>query len=79
MAKLLADKASEIQNVEITQKVEANGVFAQIPKEIIEDLQEEYFFHVWDEEKGVVRWMTSFDTTEEDIDEFVKLLKEKIG
>ena len=79
MAKLLADKAPAVQNVKITQKVEANGVFAQIPKEIIEDLQKEYFFHVWDEEKGVVRWMTSFDTTEEDINEFVKLLKEKIS
>ena len=77
MAKLLADKASKVKNIEITQKVEANGVFAQIPKEIIEDLQNEYFFHVWDEETGVVRWMTSFDTTEDDINEFVELLKKK--
>jgi len=77
MAKLLADKASSVPDVKITQKVEANGVFAQIPKEIIEDLQNEYFFHVWDEESGVVRWMTSFDTTEADINEFVELLKKK--
>jgi len=77
MAKMLSDKASKLQNVEITQNVEANGVFAKIPKEIIEDLQNEYFFHVWDEETGVVRWMTSFDTTEEDINEFVELLKKK--
>ena len=77
MAKMLAEKASAVNGVKITQQVEANGVFAQIPKAIIEDLQKEYFFHVWDEETGVVRWMTSFDTTETDINEFVELLKTK--
>ena len=42
-------------------------------------LQEDYFFYVWDEEKSEVRWMTSFDTTEEDVLAFSKLLKEKAG
>lgn len=78
MAKLLARKAGAIDGVTITQEVQANGVFAQIPKEIIPELQEEYYFYIWDPEKSVVRWMTSFDTTEEDIDGFVKLLKEKM-
>ena len=65
MAQLLASKIREIPQVQITQKVEANGVFAIVPKEIIEDLKSEYFFYDWDEMRNEVRWMCSFDTQEE--------------
>ena len=75
MAKLLFEEVSKIEQVKVTQKVESNGVFAIIPKEIIPALQKEYFFYVWDETKSEVRWMTSFDTTEEDIISFVNLLR----
>ncbi len=78
MAKLLANKLEEIPGVKITQKVESNGVFAIVPRSIIEPLQKEFFFYVWNEERNEVRWMTSFDTQEKDIDEFVELIKEKI-
>lgn len=76
MAKLLEKHVAEIPEVKVTQKVESNGVFAIIPKQIIPKLQNEYFFYVWDEEKHEVRWMCSFDTTEEDILTFVKVLKD---
>lgn len=78
MAKLLESKVADIRGVKITQKVQANGIFAIIPKELIPVLQKEFFFYVWDEEKSEVRWMTSFDTTEEDVMAFSSLLKEKI-
>ncbi len=74
MAKLLAQKVKDIPGVKITQKVQANGVFAIIPKELIAELQNEYFFYVWDEQTGEVRWMCSFDTTEDDVTEFAALL-----
>lgn len=76
MAQILAEKVGSITNVTITQKVEANGVFAIIPQEVIPVLQNEYFFYVWDENKSEVRWMTSWDTTEEDIINFSSRLKE---
>jgi threonine aldolase len=76
MALLLAERVAEIPEIEITQKVEANGVFCIVPEKLIKPLQEEYFFYMWDESRNEVRWMTSFDTTEEDIDGFVKLIKE---
>ena len=79
MARLLADEASKIEGIEITQKVEANGVFAKVPPEIIPELQKEFLFYVWDHEKSVVRWMTSFDTTEQDIYDFVKLMRKLTG
>lgn len=78
MAKLLEASVKDIPGVQITQKVQANGIFAIIPKELIPVLQKEFFFYVWDEDKFEVRWMTSFDTTEEDVLGFAKLLREKI-
>lgn len=78
MAKLLETQVSGIPEVKIVYKVEANGVFAQIPKRAIKLLQERYFFYVWNEEQSVVRWMCSFDTTEADIAEFARFLGEII-
>ena len=74
MADLLASEAEKIPEVQITQKVESNGVFATIPKGWIKSLQKQSFFYVWDEVASEVRWMTSFDTTKEDVMEFVALL-----
>lgn len=76
MATLLAEKLKDVPGIQITQKVESNGVFAIIPKEIISILQEAYFFYVWDEKTSEVRWMCSFDTSEEDVIKFTDLIKE---
>lgn len=75
MAQLLYEKIKDLPGVRITQKVEANAVFAVIPRGIIKPLQDKYFFYVWDEAKSEVRWMTSFDTTSEDIEGFSGFLK----
>ncbi len=75
MAQKLHEAVKNIPGVKITQKVESNAVFAIIPEATIEKLQEAYFFYVWDESTSEVRWMCSFDTTEEDIDGFVLRLK----
>ncbi|RLC54409.1 MAG: threonine aldolase, partial [Candidatus Cloacimonadota bacterium] len=75
MAKLLAEKIKDIPQIKITQEVDANGVFAIVPSKIIPILQEEFFFYMWDEHNSEVRWMTSFDTNEEDIEQFVILIK----
>ncbi len=75
MARFLAEKASEIRGVEIVYPVQANAVFARLPGDKIEEIQKKIFFYTWDEEKGIVRWMTSFATTEEDVLEFLDVLK----
>ncbi len=74
MASLLATEAAKIEGVKITQEVQANGVFAIIPSAWIKKLQEHYFFYVWNANTSEVRWMTAFDTTEEDIRGFIRLL-----
>jgi threonine aldolase len=58
----------------ITQRVEANGVFAILPPGAAEALQRDFKFYVWDEHTGEVRWMCSWDTTEEDVDAFVEAI-----
>jgi len=75
MAQKLYQAVKDIPGIRITQKVESNAVFAIIPEAAIEKLQEAYFFYVWDESTSEVRWMCSFDTTEEDIEGFALRLK----
>ncbi len=75
MAQRLAKEISIFPQLEITQKVQANGVFVKIPPPVISKLRENFFFYTWDEKKSEVRWMTSFDTTEQDILDFVSALK----
>lgn len=78
MAQLLVSQIKDIKGIEITQKVDSNGIFAIVPQAIIAPLMEKYFFYVWDENKNEIRWMCSFDTTEEDIMSFVKCIKTEI-
>jgi len=79
MAQLLAQELGRIPQFKITQKVEANGVFAVVPKKYIAKLQKKYFFYVWNEETSEVRLMTSFDTTEEDIKDFISLVRKTLA
>jgi threonine aldolase len=75
MAQYLLDKIDDIPEIRVTQKVEANAVFAIIPHHIIKPLQDKYFFYIWDEDRNEVRWMTSYDTTPEDINSFTEYLR----
>jgi threonine aldolase len=74
MARLLEKEISRIPGVKIVWKVEANGVFAQIPRHAVAKIQERYFFYMWIEDQCIVRWMCSFDTTEEDVEEFARFV-----
>ena len=78
MAKLLGKEAAAIPGVRVVWKVEANGVFAQIPRRAIEKIKEQYFFYMWIEEEDIVRWMCSFDTTEEDVKNFARVVAEAV-
>ena len=74
MAQILAENLMRL-NIEITNKVEANAVFAILPEYLIEKMREKYFFYNWNEELNEVRLMTSFNTKEEDIEKFTADLK----
>jgi threonine aldolase len=79
MAALLYDKVKDISGVRVTQPVESNGVFVIIPGKVAEKLCESYFFYPWNEKESEYRWMTSWDTMEDDIVKFVELLEELLG
>ena len=78
MAQLLRQEVEKVEGVKIMYPVQVNSVFAQLPREVWKRLLERYFFYDWDEEQDVVRWMCSFDTTEQDIHDFVNALKEEL-
>jgi len=78
MARLLEAELRNIPQIKVVWKVEANGVFAQIPQHAIQKIKDRYFFYMWIEEECIVRWMCSFDTTEEDVRDFVKVVAEAV-
>ncbi len=78
MAQKLYAAVKDIPGVTVTRRVESNALFATLPPQIIPALQKEFFFYVWDEERSEVRWMCSFDTTEEDIESFASILRSLI-
>ena len=78
MAQLLAEQLQGIPEVRLTRPVEANAVFATIPPKYLSELQAEYCFYVWEEEISEVRLMTSFATTEAEVLEFVKFVRETL-
>jgi threonine aldolase len=79
MARSLAAALEDIPEIRITQAVEANGVFAILPPEIIAPLQAVCPFYVWNQAASEVRWMAAFDTTEDDIRRFVDEIKRAIA
>lgn len=79
MAQRLAECVRAVDGVEILHPVQANAVFARLPHEVSVRLQRRFRFYFWDEKAGDVRWMCSFDTTEDDVDDFVQALKEEMA
>ena len=65
----LAD--GSISGVAFTQPTQANGVFATLPDGVADRLRTSFRFYDWDAAKNEVRWMCSFDTSENDIDAFL--------
>ncbi len=74
LAKYLQEKLCNIEELTITQKVEANSVFVKIPQPWVKPLREKFFFYIWNESTFEARLMLSFDSTKEHIDQFVEHL-----
>src|SRR3954463_15836492 len=79
MARRLADGVRGVPGVEIIRPVQVNAVFALLPADVVPALQERFGFYVWDERTGEVRWMCSWDTTEEDVDELVAAVRSAVA
>ena len=79
MAQRLADAVARVPGVTVTQPVQANAVFAVLPRGAAERLQQRFSFYTWDERSGEVRWMCSWDTTGEEVDAFAAAVAEEVA
>lgn len=86
MAQLLYKELQSMPQVRVMYPVQVNSVFVELPRSVWQSLQQEYFFYDWAESadqtgtpKDVVRWMCSFDTTEEDIQGFLAALRRHLA
>jgi threonine aldolase len=79
MAARLAAEVSGLPEVTITHPVESNAVFATLPPDAIAPLLERFQFYVWDERAAEVRWMCSWDTSEDDVVALAQSVKELVG
>ena len=75
MAKILYDGLKELPGAHFTQKVESNQLFLTMPRPVIDELLKDYFFYFWDEAIHEIRFVTSFDTTEKDIEQLLQSVK----
>lgn len=73
MAARLADGA-RARGIHLVQQPQANEVFAVLPADKIQPLVERFHFYVWDAAASVVRWVTSWDTTNADVDALIEAL-----
>ena len=79
MALRLAGGVRGIPGVRLCQLVEANAVFAALDPAHIERLRRHWEFYETDPGAHVVRWMTAFSTTEEDVDALVAIVEQTAG
>ena len=75
LAQKLHDALAAMPDVQFTQKMESNQLFFIMPKEKEEKLHEKYYFYYWNEAIGEMRLVTSWDTTEEDVDGLIEYVK----
>ena len=68
-----------ISGLGFSQATQANAIFATLPPGVADRLRESFRFYDWDAAKNEVRWMCGFDTTIDDIDQFVAAITRELS
>jgi threonine aldolase len=71
--------SAEHPEVLVRNRAEANAVFPEMPEAVTQKIREDYRFYVWNQATGQVRWMCSWDTTQEDVDGILAALKQSLS
>ncbi|MET1036064.1 MAG: low specificity L-threonine aldolase [Arthrobacter sp.] len=79
MAARLRAAVDGIDGVEATRPTQSNAVFARLPAGVADRLRASFRFYDWDQATGEVRWMCTFDTTEEDVDAFADAIRRELA
>lgn len=67
-----------IAGLSFSAPTHANAVFALLDNQSADRIRTTFRFYDWDRAKGEVRWMCSFDTTEDDIARFVEVISQEL-
>lgn len=82
MAALLGELVQDLPGLSITRPVQTNHVFARLPRAALTRLEADWHFYVWRDEDPAkdpeVRWMTAFDTREEDVRAFAAAVRSSL-
>ncbi|WP_304111782.1 low specificity L-threonine aldolase [Mycolicibacterium bacteremicum] len=71
-------EAASLPGLAFTQDSQTNAVFATLPTDAADRIREQVRFYDWDRARGEVRWMTAWDTTAEDVDAFVAVIRAEL-
>ena len=77
--RLVATGAVPEGSLGFSQATEANAVFALLDNAAADRIRERVRFYDWDRARGEVRWMCAFDTTEDDVDAFIAIVREELN
>ncbi|MEN9301543.1 MAG: hypothetical protein RLZZ254_1324 [Actinomycetota bacterium] len=79
MAADLHRQVRDIESLQIDQPPAVNSLFPTLAPDVKRDLQEWSFFWDWDVSQHLVRWMTAWDTTPEDVQMFAAGVRERLA
>ncbi len=79
MAARLAENVRSLDGVTLTQEPAANQVLAVVDPSVADAVRSRYAFYDWEPSRNEVRWMTSWDTTGDDVDGFTAALRSALG
>ncbi len=78
MGMYLKEGLSEFSEITIKDGLNTNIIFLYMEKDLIKYLQGKFDFYVLNEDTGLVRLVTSFDTTKADIDKFITAINNRV-
>lgn len=73
MCQRIAQGLLNRSDIKLVYPIQTNQIFAVFPQSIIANTRYIFPYYVWDEKNNIIRLVTSFDTTIEDVDEFLRL------
>ena len=79
MAADLHQRVRDIASLKIDQPPAVNSLFPTLAPEVKRDLQDWSFFWDWNVSEHLVRWMTAWDTTPEDVQMFAAGVRERLA
>lgn len=75
----LAAALGDAAGIELERPPEANALFARLSSPAVRALSERYLIGLWDEQRSLARFMTSWATTAMEVDAFAAALRAEVG